>query len=529
LWPFRAARRPTAVDAAPDLRLECAPGGSTTSNTDAPATAERAYARLSAQDSTFVLVESDGTQPHVCAVALFDPPPQASRGGALDIERVRAYVASRLHLLPHYRQRLSFVPVQGLPIWIDDERFDVAYHVHHAGLPRPGGRRELQAIAARIASHPLDPDRPLWEIWFVEGLDNGGYAVIAKVHHCMVDGVSGVGVMTALLSPSPDPTFAPAQTWTPRPPPSLLDLLTDSVSGIAGAGVAAVRAAGSALSQPLEAGAGVLRLANSAWQTVATGVPPLAPTPLNRPIGRGRRVDWRSLDLGMLRELRKRLDGTLNDVALTVVSGGLARYLRARRVPLRGLGFRVVVPVDMRSGDGDRESANRVSAWFVTLPLADKDPLRRFDKIREQTRRRKAARAASAIDVFLRVADASGSTQLTAWGVRLVSSLRPYHLIVTNVHGPPVPLYLLGARMREFHPLLPLFANQGLAIAMMSYDGQVHVGLNADWDAVPDLETLGDALEASLAELRDAAVRGKRPARRRAPRRPAPAAGASPG
>jgi WS/DGAT/MGAT family acyltransferase len=491
-------------------------GDSTTSSADA---APSGYRRLSAQDSSFVLVESDGTQPYVCAVARFEPPAGAAPGGALDIERVREYVSSRLHLLPRYRQRLAFVPVQGLPIWIDDLRFDVACHVHHAGLPRPGGRKELQALAARIASNPLDRDRPLWEIWFVEGLAEGGFAAIVKVHHCMVDGVSGVGVMTALLSPTPAASFEPAPPWSPQPPPSALTLLADGVVGIAGIGAAALRAAGLALSQPLETGASAARLASSAWQTLATGVPPLAQTPLNRPIGRGRRVDWLSLDLAELRDLRKRLDGTLNDVALSVVSGALSRYLRARRVPLKGLDFRIVVPVDVRAGEAEREAANRVSAWFVTLPLAEKNPLRRFEKIREQTRHRKQSHAASAIDFFMRFADASGSTQLTSWGVRFVSSLRPYHMIVTNVHGPPVPLYLLGARMLDFHPLLPLFANQGLAIAMMSYAGSVHVGLNADWDAVRDLPTLAAAFEGSLGELRDAAERGPAARRGRGSRR----------
>ncbi len=488
-------------------------GESKTSSADA---VTGAYRRLSAQDSSFVLVEADGTQPYVCAVARFEPSAQAAPGGALDIERVRAYVASRLHLLPRYRQRLAFVPVQGLPIWIDDLKFDVACHVHHAGLPRPGGRKELQALAARIASIPLDRERPLWEIWFVEGLAEGGFAAIVKVHHCMVDGVSGVGVITALLSPTPETSFEPAPPWSPQPPPSALTLLTDGVVGVANIGAAALRAAGRALSQPLETGASAARLATAAWYTLATGVPPLSQTPLNRPIGRGRRVDWLSLDLGVMRELRKRLDGTLNDVALSIVTGALSRYLRGRRVRLAGLDFRIVVPVDVRAGDGESEAANRVSAWFVTLPLAEKNPLRRFEKIREQTRQRKQSNAASAIDAFMRFADASGSTQLTAWGVRFVSSLRPYHMIVTNVHGPPVPLYLLGARMLDFHPLLPLFANQGLAIAMMSYAGQVHVGLNADWDAVRDLPALVDAFDAALAELRDAAERGRPTKRSRA-------------
>ena len=461
-----------------------------------------------------MLVEHDGTQPHVCAVALFDPPSGAPKSGALEIGRVREYVASRLHLLPRYRQRLAFVPIQGLPIWIDDARFDLSYHVQHAGLPRPGGRRELQVLAARIASQPLDRERPLWEISFVEGLAGGGFAAIAKVHHCMVDGVSGVGVMTALLLPTPEASFEPARPWTPRPPPTVLTLLADSVAGLAGAGTAALRAAGSALSRPLETGAGTLRLAASAWQTIATGVSPLSRTPLNRPIGRRRRVDWRSLDLAEMRELRKRLDGSLNDVALSVVTGALARYLRKHRVPMRGLDFRIVVPVDVRRSDDGPDAANRVSAWFVTLPLGEKNPLRRFQKIREQTRARKASGAADAIDAFLRFADASGSTPLTAFGVRLVTSLRPYHMVVTNVHGPEVPLYLLGARMREFHPLLPLFANQGLAIAMMSYAGRIHIGLNADWDAVRDVGALADQLEPSLHELREAAERRPAPRRR---------------
>jgi hypothetical protein len=197
-----------------------------------------------------------------------------------------------------------------------------------------------------------------------------------------------------------------------------------------------------------------------------------------------------------------------------VVTGALARYLRKHRVPMRGLDFRIVVPVDVRRSDDGPDAANRVSAWFVTLPLGEKNPLRRFQKIHEQTRKRKASGAEGAIDAFLRFADASGSTPLTALGVRLVTSLRPYHMVVTNVHGPEVPLYLLGARMREFHPLLPLFANQGLAIAMMSYAGRLHVGLNADWDAVRDVGALADELEPSLHELREAAERGPAPRRR---------------
>jgi WS/DGAT/MGAT family acyltransferase len=249
----------------------------------------------------------------------------------------------------------------------------------------------------------------------------------------------------------------------------------------------------------------VLGGAGAAWLTLRGGLVPPADSPLNRPIGQQRRVEWVSFDLDELRDLRKRLDGSLNDVVLGVVAGTLRGYLKRRGVKLRGLELRAVVPVDMRGGQVDLSVGNRVSSWFVDLPVGESRPLRRFERIRAQTRRLKRGEAAQAIDGFMRFADWTGSSRLTFLGVNLIGALRPYNLVVTNVHGPQLPLYLLGAPLREFHPLLPLFERQGLAMAAMSYLGRVSFGLSADWNLVPDLHELPALLADSVAELRGAA------------------------
>lgn len=440
------------------------------------------------------------------AVAVFEGGGRAAEAtGALDMDLVRAYVASRLHLLPHYRQRLAATPVQGHPVWVDDPDFDLACHVRHAGLPAPGDHARLKELAGRIASQPLDRSRPLWELWFVEGLAGGGFAAIAKVHHCMVDGVSGVGVLQALLSPDAHQPVEDPQPWTPRPAPGTLAFLADGVAGGAEFSASLVREAAGALVSPRATLGRVLGGAGAAWLTLKSGLVPPSDTPLNRPVGQQRRAEWTSLDLHEIRDLRKRLDGSINDVVLSLVAGALRRFLQERGVRLRGLDLRVVVPVDMRGGSVDLSVGNRVSSWFVDLPVGESRPIRRFERIRAQTRRLKRAEAAQAIDGFMRFADWTGSTRLTFLGVNLIGALRPYNLIVTNVHGPQFPLYLLGAPLREFHPLLPLFERQGLALAAMSYLGRISFGFSADWSVVPDVHRMPALLAESLVDLRTAA------------------------
>jgi WS/DGAT/MGAT family acyltransferase len=469
----------------------------------------KGYTRLSAQDSSFVAFEGTGSHAHITAAAIFETGPLLAGSGGLDIERIRAHVESRLPLLPHYRERLAFTPLQRHPIWVDDDRFDLHYHVRHTGLPQPGSDDDLKEMTGRISSQQLDRGKPLWEIWFVEGLRGDRFAAIAKVHHSLVDGVSGVNVLTSLLSPSTDDTIEKAPRWKPRKPPGLVDFVTDGVAAGAEFGASALRVATDVISRPIETLDGVARGAVSAWETLAAGFTRPGSTPINRPIGDQRRVDWQTLDLVQIRDLKKRLDGTLNDIVLTVVSGAVRRLLKARRVPLRGLDYRVTVPVDMRAGTLDPEVSNKVSAWFLSLPVAERDPKRRFQKIRGETRRLKEANAADGVDFFLRFADWSGSSMLPSGFMGLVSVLRPYNLIVSNIHGPDFPLYLLGARLNEFYPHLPLFENQGLAVAAMSYLDRIYLGLIGDWDLMPDLSDFAGYLAESVEELR-AAVDGDR-------------------
>ena len=327
------------------------------------------YQRLSAQDSSFVMFEGAGTHIHVTAVAIFESGPLMSRDGGLDVDRIRAQVASRLHLLPHYRQRLAYTPIQRHPIWVDDERFDLNLHVRHMGLPTPGSDEQLKEFTGRISSQPLSRDRPLWELWVVEGLSGDRFAIVAKVHHCLVDGISGVGVLNALLNPTPDPAIGPVERWTPKPVPSTLDFLGDGAVETARASLDAVRTVGDALLSPRESVSTLWETTRAGIDTVSAGLTRPAQTPINRPIGTQRRIDWLTLDLAEVRGLRKRLDGSLNDVVLAIVSGAMRTFLRKRRVTLKGLDFRIIVPVNTRLGPIDMSIGNHVSAWFLSLPL----------------------------------------------------------------------------------------------------------------------------------------------------------------
>ena len=321
----------------------------------------------------------------------------------------------------------------------------------------------------------------------------------------MVDGVSGVGMMTALLSSSSDTQVEPAPAWKPRPMPGLLDFLSDGLGDSARLGIETLQFVQSGLRNPLETASAVLDTAMLGFDTLRAGFTPPGKTPFTAPIGTQRRVDCRSLDLADIRDIRKRLDGSVNDVVLSIVAGAMRIFLKARRVKLSGLNFRVVVPVDTRTGEEDERVGNRVSAWFLSLPVSERNPRRRFAKINAQTRELKRTNAEGGVDSFLRFADWARSTRLPFWGVSLANWIRPYNLIVTNVHGPQVPLYLLGAPLREFTPQLPLFQNQGLAGAAMSYLGKVHFGITADRDLVPDLDRFADALLTSFDELKSAA------------------------
>lgn len=466
----------------------------------------RALDRLSVQDASFILFEGPANPMHVGAVAILDAAPLTKPEGGLDSDAIRAFVASRLQHLPRYRQRLAFTPVEGWPVWIDDDRFDLAYHVRHTALPRPGSDAQLKELAGRLLAQPLDRVRPLWELWLVEGLEAGRFAVVVKTHHCMVDGVAGMEILTTLFRETSDPTIEPARRWRPRRPPSALALALDSAARRLDAGLSAAAALGRAVRDPQTAAREVAQGATAVWHALRDGFRIAVRTPFNLETAASRRIEWCSLDLARVKEVRKALDGSVNDVVLAVVAGALREVLLHHRVSLKGLDLRVVVPVNVRAGGEARASGNHVSAWFLSLPVDEPDPRERLARVRRETARARASKAAEGIALLTRFADWTGSMLFASLGVRFAAGLHPYHLIVTNVAGPQLPLHLLGARLLAIYPQLPLFEHEGLGIAVFSYADRISFSLIGDWDLLPDLSELAASIERSFSTLYEAAA-----------------------
>ncbi len=462
------------------------------------------YEPLPASDRTFLVFEDQHTHMHLGGITLFEPGPLGRAEGGVAIERIRDHIAARLHLRPRYRQRLASVPIRNRPIWVDDPHFNLTYHVRHTAVPRPGDDAQLKQLCARIVSQQLDRGKPLWEIWVIEGLEGGRFALLVKTHHCMADGISAFDLFTALVSPTPDDTLEPPAPWTPRPWPSAARLVADELLRQAGTPVEMACALASSLWHPARGRAFVRENLRGLWSTIESGIRPPSPTPLNGPIGPHRRFDWLTLDLGEVKRVRERLGGTINDVVLATVAGAVRSFLRRRGVAADALFFRAVVPVSVRTEDERGVQNNRVSGWLTELPVDEPDPLRRLARVRQVTARLKASKQALGPELIGRAAEWAMPGVLTI-GVRLTARLAPYNVIVTNVPGPPMPLYLLGARLLGGYPLVPLFENQGIGIALFSYVGQLCWGFNADWDLVPDLGRFVEAVRTSFRELAAAA------------------------
>ncbi len=468
----------------------------------------RAYDRLSALDNSFLVFESHDTHMHVGSTMIFEADPLRGPDGGVDIDRVRAYIASRLHEIPRYRQRLDFIPIEGRPVWVDDERLNLHYHVRHTSLPRPGDERQLKRLSARIMSQQLDRGKPLWETWVVEGLQGNRVALVNKTHHCMIDGISGADLISVLMRPEPDDTFEEAPDWIPRARPSRLGLLRDELRWRARGPLSLLEEIPNALRDPRRALDSVWEKIEAVGETVAASMNTASPTPLNRPIGPHRRFDWLPMDLAELKEVKNRLGGTVNDVVLATVAGALRRLLEGRRINVDLLHVRAMVPVSVRGAQEHGTLGNRVAAWMTDLPVAERDPRRRLEAVRETTAHLKESRQALGAELLTQVTEWTPSTVLTL-AMRLSTRALPFNLVVTNVPGPQVPLYLLGARMLAAYPLVPLWVNQGLGVALFSYAGKFFWGVAADWDLVPDLHEFVLGIEESFRELREIAAKTK--------------------
>ncbi len=458
------------------------------------------YDRLTSLDASFLHMERLEYPMHVGAVSILEGAPFFDPSGHFRIGEVRDLVLSRLPLLPRFRRRLMNVPYdQGRPVWIDDDRFDITYHVRHTALPKPGTWEQLVALTTRVQEQLLDRARPLWELWFVEGLEDGSVALVQKTHHALIDGVSGVDVATVLLDPSPDHVPAEVPIWTPAPAPSPSQLLLDSLRERATEPAELLRSMRSLLRGPRHA----LERAGELGRSLSTVITrdSIAPrTSINAQTGRHRLLSVVRAPLADVKTIRRSLGGTVNDVVLAGVAGGLHRLLSSRGDDVADLRLRVLVPVSVRADHQRGELGNKVSAIFVTLPVGPEDPADRLAEISAQTADLKERRQALSADVLLSMSDYMAPT-LVSLAARAVHRQPFVNLIVTNVPGPQVPLYLMGARLIEAFPIVPLTRNLTIVVGILSYDGTLHFGLWADRDAAADLEVLASGIEDAFSEL----------------------------
>lgn len=452
--------------------------------------------RLTGLDTSFLHLERDSAHMHVAGCSVF-------AGDAPTHEEVIEAIESRLHLVPRYRQRLAFVPLnQGRPVWVDDPHFNVRYHVRHTALPRPGGEAQLKRLAGRVFSQALDRSRPLWELWLVEGLADDRFALLSKTHHALVDGVSGVDIATVLFDTSADPlpVAPPDHDWVARPLPSSAQLLADALLERATVPGEVVRGVRAALRGPRTMATRLGRALGSVGAVAWTGLQAAPPSPLNVRIGPHRRFTWVQADLAQFKSIKNSLGGTLNDVVLAVVTGALGSYLRLHGHPTDGPGLRAMVPVSIRADVERGALGNRVAAMWVTLPVGTTDPAQRLGSINQSMDAVKESGQAVGAELLTQLSGFAPPT-IMAQAARLQARQRLFNLVVTNVPGPQFPLYLLGRELQAVYPMVPLAENTALGIAILSYNGQLNFGLVADYDALADVEVLADELRASIDEL----------------------------
>jgi diacylglycerol O-acyltransferase len=458
------------------------------------------YDRLTSLDASFLHMERLESPMHVGALSVLEGAPFFDAQGRFKIAEVRDLVESRLPLMPRFRRKLQFVPYQqGRPIWVDDERFEIAYHVRHTALPKPGSSEQLIALTTRIQENLLDRERPLWELWFVEGLEDGNVAIIQKTHHALIDGVSGVDVATLLLDASPDYSPPEVPEWTAEPGPAPSQLLIDSLVERATEPAEIVRSIRSLLRGPRLAFEQFTGMSRSMSTMVSRDT--IAPvTSLNRRVGRHRRLSPVRIPLADVKEIRKGLGGTVNDVVLAGVAGGLHRLLQHRGEDTEGVRLRVMIPVSVRADDQHGALGNKVSAMFVSLPVGSMSPKERLDSINAQTRDLKERRQAVGAEFLIGMTDYVAPTLMDLAG-RLVHRQRFLNLVCTNVPGPQFPLYMMGARLLEAFPIVPLTRNTTIVVGILSYDGTLHFGLWGDRDEAADLEILAAGIEDSFSDL----------------------------
>jgi diacylglycerol O-acyltransferase / wax synthase len=456
---------------------------------------QRHLDRLTPVDASFLHQEGPVSHMHIGGLTLIEGPPPT-------MEEFLEQIRRRLHMVPRYRHKLAHTALDsGRPVWIDDPSFNLEYHVRHTALPAPGGWEQLQDLTARIFSQQLDRSKPLWEMWLIEGLEEDRFALITKTHHSLIDGIAGVDLATVLFDLSPDPPPLPTsgRPWQPHPEPGIAHLLAAGLQGALRAGITLADGAIDALAHPERALAYAREAAEGVGEIIWAGLNPAPETPLNVPIGPHRRFVGINSQLEDLKIVKNTFGGTVNDVVLAVVAGALRTFLISRGRRTAGVEMRALVPVSVRTED-QRDGGNRIVVMRGPLPVYISDPLNRLRFVSNAMDGLKESKQALGAEVIAGAQNFAPPTIL-AQASRLNFSTRLFNLIVTNVPGPQFPLYVLGREMLEAYPIAFLPENHALAIGIMSYNGQMNFGLLGDFDALPDIDTIGRNIAAELANL----------------------------
>ncbi|PRY47405.1 diacylglycerol O-acyltransferase [Geodermatophilus tzadiensis] len=452
--------------------------------------------RLSATDAGFYYAESEDAPLHVGSVAVFEGPPP-SYG---DLVRL---LLSKMPLVPRYRQRVRRVPLDlGRPVWVDDPHFQILYHVRHTAVPRPGGPEQLRNLAGRVLGQRLDMAKPLWEVWLVEGLEDDRWAIISKVHHCMVDGIAGTDLMQVMFDLDPDAEHGTPRDWTPQRSPSGVGLVAGALTESVTAPLRQLTAGPAAVTGGAKGLVSSARAAASALPALARqALTPTART-LTGPIGPHRRWAWADAEFAEFKAARTALGGTVNDVVLTAITRGFRDLLKGRGALGADTVVRTMVPISVRQ-EGERGSLdNRVTAVFVDLPVGVPDARERLAAIRRQMDEHKRTMQAVDARSIIAMGDFMAPTML-ALGVRasMQAGQTWCQAVTTNVPGPRVPLYLLGRRMVSAHPYVPIAGGTRISIGIFSYLNSMTFGINADFDAFPDVDVLSEGIRRGVDEL----------------------------
>lgn len=446
------------------------------------------YERLSALDSSFLALETHGVHQHIGSVMIYDATPLMTPNGGIDFTKLRRHIEASLHAVPSYRQRVIEIPGEKHPVWVDDQNFDFDYHVRHIALPVPGDDTLLKTTASRIFSQQLDRSRPLWETWIIEGLAERRFAILSKVHHCMVDGAAGADIFALLHRIDRDPTVGEARPWRPRPAPNKFELAQRELARrfvqqpqAFWRGVQALR---EDLPSALEKGKRILQGVREGLESGAFR--PASPAPWNEPLSPERSLESIAMDLNQVKAVKNTLGGTVNDVAIAVAAGALRRYLLRHEYDVDTMQFRSTLPVNVRTAADQGKFGNKVAGLVIPLPIVEPRAIDRYRAVVQATSEAKNSNQVYAVSFVERLADETHA-EIYCAPVRYSFSCCASNLIITNVRGPSFPLYLLGSKLLEGFTILALGERQGLGIAVFSYEDQLLWGITADRRQVPDL------------------------------------------